>query len=272
MPELPEVEVIRRDLVPHVVGRRVRSAAISEARLTRRRGTPSELEKLLAGRRIRALDRRGKFFLFELEGVTLVVRLGMTGQLLWWEAADRFRPDGYTHARLMLAGGGVLSYRDPRKFGEMFGLPTGDVERVLRLGVEPLGPTFTVDKLRRICRSPARIKPLLLDQTRIAGIGNIYADEALFRAGIRPTRRAARLRRTEIQALRDAIQAVLRDGIRHRGSSIRDYRDAAGTPGRFASLHRVYHRHGQPCLTCGTPIRRILLGQRGTHFCPTCQH
>jgi formamidopyrimidine-DNA glycosylase len=271
MPELPEVEVIRRDLVRRVEGRRIRSAKIAEPRLTRRRGTPRELEAALKGQRVRSLRRRGKFFVFNLGGESLVVRLGMTGQLLWSESGDGFRPDQYTHAELIFDKGGILYYRDIRKFGEMFILPTESVEEVLRVGVEPLEPTFTPEVLRRVCQSSSKIKSLLLNQTKIAGIGNIYADEALFRAGIRPTRRAASLRRDEIRSLRRAIRRVLQAGIRHRGSSISNYRDAGGQPGRFVALHRVYHRHGKPCLSCGTPIRRIVLGQRGTHFCPTCQ-
>lgn len=271
MPELPEVEVIRRDLVPKVEGRRIDRARLGERRLTRRGGTPREVEATLAGRCVVRLRRRGKFFLFDLDGDSLVVRLGMTGQLLWWENGQGFQPDKHTHASLVFAGGGVLSYRDIRKFGEMFILPTAAVERDLRLGVEPLSRAFTTESLREICRTPTRIKPLLLNQRKIAGIGNIYADEALFRAGIRPTRRAACLRPDEVRSLRDAVRAVLRAGIRHRGSSIANYRDAGGEPGRFVSQHRVYRRHGQPCLVCGTRIRRIILGQRGTHFCPRCQ-
>jgi formamidopyrimidine-DNA glycosylase len=271
MPELPEVEVIRRGLVRRVEGRRITSVQITEPRLTRRRGTPREVEAALAGQRVRALRRRGKFFLFDLGEGTLVVRLGMTGQLLWGRRGDGAEADRHTHARLLFAGGGALTYRDIRKFGEMFILPTAAVEQSLRIGLEPLGPAFTPDVLRMMCRAGARIKPLLLDQRRIAGIGNIYADEALFRAGIRPTRRAASLRPDEIRSLRRAIRSVLRAGIRHRGSSIANYRDAGGQPGDFASLHRVYHRQGEPCLSCGTPIRRIVLGQRSTHFCPTCQ-
>ncbi|HSB69477.1 MAG TPA: bifunctional DNA-formamidopyrimidine glycosylase/DNA-(apurinic or apyrimidinic site) lyase [Candidatus Methylomirabilis sp.] len=271
MPELPEVEVIRRDLVPRVEGRRIEQVSLAERRLTRRRGTPRQVISALVGRHVICLRRRGKFFLFDLGGDSLVVRLGMTGQLLWWENGEGFHPDRHTHACLVFAGGGVLSYRDIRKFGEMFVLPTAEVEGDLGLGVEPLSPAFTAEALRALCRASTRIKPLLLNQTKIAGIGNIYADEALFRAGIRPTRRAASLRPEEVRALRDAIRHVLRAGIRHRGSSIANYRDAEGEPGRFASRHRVYHRHGRPCLLCGTPIRRIVLGQRGTHFCPRCQ-
>jgi formamidopyrimidine-DNA glycosylase len=271
MPELPEVEVIRRDLVPRVEGRRIRSAKIAEPRLTRRCGSPREVETALVGGTVKALRRRGKFFIFDLGRNSLIVRLGMTGQLLWSANGDAFRRDQYTHAHLVFSGGGILSYRDIRKFGEMFILPTETVERTLGVGVEPLEEAFTPETLRGICRSSARIKPLLLNQAKVAGIGNIYADEALFRAGIRPTRRAASLRSEEIGSLWRAIRLILRAGIRHRGSSIANYRDACGEPGRFVALHRVYQRHGEPCGACGTPIRRIVLGQRGTHFCPTCQ-
>jgi len=272
MPELPEVEVIRRDLVPHVEGRRIRSATIAAPRLTRRRGASDEVEASLAGKRVQALRRRGKFLVFDLGGESLVVHLGMTGQLRWSVGDGGFRPDRHTHAQLAFEGGGSLYYRDIRKFGEMFILPTEDVEHTLGLGVEPLSPAFTPEALRAICRAATRIKPLLLNQTKIAGVGNIYADEALFLAGIRPTRRARALRPGELESLHRAIRTILRSGIRHRGSSISDYRDACGRPGHFVALHRVYHRHGKPCLRCGALIRRIVLGQRSTHFCPTCQH
>jgi formamidopyrimidine-DNA glycosylase len=272
MPELPEVEVIRRALAPLVVGRQIVAAQVVEPRLTRRRGTPAAVSTGLLGRHITALRRRGKFFIFDFGGESLIVRLGMTGQLLWWETPGQFQPDGHTHAVLGLSQGGVLSYRDVRKFGEMFLLPTEAVDATLGIGVEPLDAAFTVGTLRQLCAgSRVRLKSLLLDQRKIAGIGNIYADEALFRARIRPTRRASSLRPAEIRALRLGIRAVLRAGIRHRGSSISDFRDPSGEPGRFARLHRVYHRQGEPCLVCKTPIRRIVLGQRGTHFCPNCQ-
>ena len=271
MPELPEVEVIRRDLAQWVVGRRIRRVQITDPRLTRRRGTPREVEMALTGRTVKALRRRGKNFVFDLGPDSLIIRLGMTGQLLWWRGDDDFRPDRHTHARLDFSGSGILSYRDVRKFGEIFLLPADSVERTLSVGVEPLEATFTPEVLHRVCQSSSKIKLLLLNQAKIAGIGNIYADEALFRSGIRPTRRAASLRQHEIRSLHRAIRAVLQAGIRHRGSSISNYRDACGQPGRFVSLHRVYHRHGKPCHRCGTPVRRIVLGQRGTHFCPTCQ-
>lgn len=272
MPELPEVEVIRRALVTRVVGRTIVDARIAEPRLTRRGGTPEDVAAAVVGRRIGALRRRGKFFLFDLGEDSLVIRLGMTGQLLWWDVEDRFRRDGHTHAHFSFSRGGVLSYRDVRKFGEIFVLPTPAVDATLGIGAEPLDSAFTAAALSGMCRdSRVRIKALLLDQRRIAGIGNIYADEALFRAGIRPMRRASSLRPEEIRALRRSIRAVLGAAIRHRGSSIADFRDLWGEPGRFAPLHRVYHRHGKPCVVCQTPIRRIILGQRGTHFCPACQ-
>ncbi len=284
MPELPEVEIIRRDLVPQVVGRAVESAKLTAPRLTRRRGTPAAVEAALPGRTVVALRRRGKYLLFDLTGgESLVVRLGMTGQLRWVADGAAFRPDGHTHAQIVFAmgppsgrvstgaGDGVLYYRDVRRFGEMFLLPTDAVERTLRIGREPLDPAVRAEDLHRLCRARTRIKSLLLDQRKLAGIGNIYADEALFRAGIRPTRRARSLTRVEAARLLRALRAVLRAGIRHRGSSISDYRDAAGRPGGFARLHRVYRRQGQPCLSCGAPIRRTQVAQRGTHFCPTCQ-
>lgn len=272
MPELPEVEVIRQDLLPRVVGRTIESAKLTEPRLTRRRGTTASAETALAGRTVRALRRRGKFLLFDLSGGTsLVVRLGMTGQLRWAEDGQGFRSDAHTHAQLVFAPSGILYYRDVRKLGELFLLPTETVEGTLRIGREPLDPSLRPQDLLRLCSAATRIKPRLLDQTVLAGIGNIYADEALFRAGIRPTRRARTLTRTEAARLLRALRAVLRAGIRHRGSSIADYRDASGTPGRFVRFHRVYHRHGEPCRTCGTPIRRVQLSQRSTHFCPTCQ-
>ena len=272
MPELPEVEVIRRDLVPHIQGRRIVEVSITERRLTRRRGTPAEVAAALLGCRITALRRRGKFLFLDLGQESLVVHLGMSGQLRWAEGRGGVKADRHTHAVLSFEGGGRLLYRDTRKFGEMFLLPTATAAESLRIGIEPLHSAFTPRALQQACRGKRSIKTLLLDQTRIAGIGNIYADEALFRAGIRPTRRADSLRPEEIRRLHDAIRRVLRAGIRHRGSSISDYRDACGRPGRFAAQHRVYHRHGMPCRVCGATIRRILLGQRGTHYCPACQH
>ncbi|MFA5027168.1 MAG: bifunctional DNA-formamidopyrimidine glycosylase/DNA-(apurinic or apyrimidinic site) lyase [Candidatus Methylomirabilota bacterium] len=271
MPELPEVEVIRRDLASRVEGRTVEAATILTSRLTRRQGDPAALAARLVGARIRALSRRGKCLRFDLGETSLIVRLGMTGQLRWYPAADTCHIDPHTHALLTFVEGGVLAYRDVRKFGEWFLLPTDEIETTLPLGPEPLGEEFSAAALRRICRSAARIKAVLLDQHKLAGVGNIYADEALFRAGIRPTRRAASLSGAEIARLRSAVRAVLAEAIRHRGSTISDFLDPSGRPGSYAPRHRVYRRHGTPCQDCGTLIRRILVAQRGTHYCPTCQ-
>lgn len=272
MPELPEVEVIRRDLEPRTVGRTIAAARITEPRLLRRQEGRRDVATAIVGRRITGLRRRGKWILCDLDGETLIVRLGMTGQLLWVDDPGSAPTDRHAHARIAFAEGGVLTYRDVRKFGEIFLLPTGEIEGRLRIGLEPLDAAFTAAALAGLCRGTrTRIKPLLLDQRKIAGIGNIYADEALFRAKLRPTRRASSLRPEEVRALRRAIRQVLVEAVRMRGSSISDYRDACGNPGAFAERHRVYHRHGAPCGACGTPIRRMLLGQRGTHYCPTCQ-
>ena len=272
MPELPEVEVIRRALEPHVVGQHIARVTLRAPRLNRRQGQPQQIPERVVGRNIQKLGRRGKFLLFELGELTLVIHLGMTGQLRWWTRAA-FIPDTHTHAWIEFAGDGILSYRDIRKFGEIFLLRTDAVEATLRLGIEPLESAFTAEGLAECLRhSQVKIKSALLDQHKVAGVGNIYADEALFRAGIRPTRRASSLRRDEFKRLREAIRAILAAGIRHGGSTISDYRRPNGEPGLFVIRHRVYHRHGKPCTVCGTPIRRIVLGQRGTHFCPVCQH
>jgi formamidopyrimidine-DNA glycosylase len=272
MPELPEVEIVRRGLAPHVVGRRIARLVIRAPRLTRRQGNPETLAAAVAGCGVGALSRRGKWLLFDLGTQVLVVRLGMTGQLLWDETSSLGQCDAHTHAEMTFHEGGRIRYRDVRKFGEFFLLPAAEVESRLGVGPEPLEDAFTEEALAEICRgSRVRIKALLLDQRKIAGIGNIYADEALFRAEIRPTRRADALRAVEVRRLRRSIRLVLREALRYRGSTISDYRDPYGNPGGFAPRHRVYQRHGLPCRTCGTPIRRILVAQRGTHFCPSCQ-
>ncbi len=271
MPELPEVEVIRRALEPHVVGQRIATFTIRAARLNRRQGEATLIAEQVVGSTIERLRRRGKFLLFDLGELTLVIHLGMTGQLRWW-TREAFHADAYTHAWIGFVGDGVLSFRDIRKFGEIFLLSTDAVESTLRLGIEPLDRRFTTAAFaERFRDSQVKIKSALLDQHKIAGVGNIYADEALFRAGIRPTRRASSLRKEEFERLRAAIRAVLTDGIRHGGSTISNYRRPNGEPGLFVVRHRVYHRHGKPCTVCRTPIRRIVLGQRGTHFCPVCQ-
>jgi formamidopyrimidine-DNA glycosylase len=261
VPELPEVETVTRSIA-RVVGRRIVSAEFRCLRVLR--GDPDRMSAALAGRRIRSVRRRGKFIVMELDGGDcLTVHLGMTGKLLL-----NGTPGRHTHAVLNLDRG-VLRYEDQRQFGKLEvsrGLP----ERVAKLGPEPLEVTLE-EFAARLKRRKARIKAVLLDQRFVRGMGNIYADEALFRAGIHPLAIGARLRRDRVQRLYEAMVEVLTQAIEKGGSSISDYVDAEGRKGFFQFEHRVYQRTGEPCVTCGAPIRRTLVAQRGTHYCPRCQ-
>jgi formamidopyrimidine-DNA glycosylase len=290
MPELPEVEVIRRRVAPLLVGRCIREVATTRDSylfLTK----PAMLRRRLAGRTVEALGRRGKYLLARLDdGSRLVIHLGMTGQLfssqvssprllsgtargaLSPEAQTGFRPDAHTHLRLRFEDGGPdLLLRDVRKFGKLLLLDREQSHpRLDRLGVDAL--EVSGDALFRATRGRAvAIKNLLLDQAVIAGVGNIYADEALFRGGVSPRRRARRVTRRECAALAEAIRRVLKRSIQTGGASIRDYVAPDGSDGSFQDERRIYARAGEPCDVCGTPIRRVVLGQRGTHYCPRCQ-
>lgn len=261
MPELPEVETVVRSLRPHLEGR-----TILHVEFHSRFVTPGDRELLarqLTGRIILSIERRGKFIVIALDLGTLAVHLGMTGKLL----IDAPRgPHAYGIFEL---DRGALIYDDPRQFGRIEydqGLPA----RIARLGPEPLAislPAFIAD----LKKHRTRVKPLLLNQRFLRGLGNIYVDEALFRARVHPRALAARLSAERAGRLHQAIQEVLTLAIEHRGSSISDYVDAAGERGSFQLMHQVYGREGEPCRVCGTPIRRIELAQRGTHYCPKCQ-
>jgi formamidopyrimidine-DNA glycosylase len=290
LPELPEVEVTRRRIAPHLVGRRIR-----RVRTTRPSyffvTSPARLRRALAGRTAVGLERHGKYLLAPLDdGAQLVLHLGMTGQLfsagaisprllsataragLAPEQQPSFRPDPHTHLRFEFEDGGPEVYfRDTRKFGKVFWLAGGAAHpRLARLGTDALAVDgallFAATRKRRVA-----IKSLLLDQSILAGVGNIYADEALFLAGVRPTRRAARVTRRECDAIARGLQQVLERSIETGGSSISDYVAPDGRDGEYQSERRVYARRGEPCAKCGTPIRRIVLGARGTHYCPRCQ-
>lgn len=251
MPELPEAETIARSLGPHVDGRRIIEIQFLTARA--HAGRPFSVH----GRLIRAVRRHGKAVLLELDEGTLSVHLGMTGQLLLGGM-----PGPYTRAVIRLDEG-AIRFDDVRQFG------------FLRFLEEPSGgdaldlPFAEFAALFAGRRSP--LKPLLLNQALLRGIGNIYADEILFRARIHPRTPAGRLGPARIRRLYDAIQQVLAEAIEAGGSSISDYVDAEGRKGSFQLLHRVYRKTGQPCSACGTPIRRIVMAQRGTHYCPRCQ-
>lgn len=269
MPELPEVETFVRALRKPLVGRTItgvrndwpRHIAIP---------APDELRCRIIGRRIEAIDRRAKYLVFSLsDDETLIIHLKMSGHLSVVSAETP--ADKYAHTVFELDDGRELRFRDPRKFGRVYLLR--DPAYVLGpLGPEPLAEAFTVEALAALLAGRKRvIKPLLLDQTFIAGIGNIYADEALFYAGIRPTRRSDSLTAGETTALHAAIQKVLGMGIEREGASIGTYVKADGEMGDMQNAVAVFRRTGQSCYTCGRPIERIVLGGRSTHFCPGCQ-
>ena len=262
MPELPEVETVVRSIRP-LVGRRIVSAEFRNLRILRG-GDPDAMALRLAGRRIKAVTRYGKFIVATLGGGGyLLVHLGMTGRLLLGGEAGK-----HTHA-IFTFDRGLLLYDDSRQFGSIE-LSEEFPRRVARLGPEPLEVAFD-DFAAALAIRRTRIKPLLLNQSFLRGLGNIYADEALFRAGIHPLAHASRIGGGRARKLYDAITAVLTEAIAAGGSSISDYVDAEGRKGFFQIDHRVYQRTGEPCTVCRSPIRRVIVAQRSSHFCPRCQ-
>ncbi len=280
MPELPEVEVIRRDLQTEVVGRKIVGAQVRDVpnapRVIRRHPLPAEFEAPLEGMTISRLDRRGKYLLFYLDDhLVLVVHLGMSGQLILSDADQPMAK--HTHVVLDLAGGGQLRYVDPRSFGEMFVTEEselGEIPELVRLGRDPVTDDLPVEYLSdTFGRRKTRIKPLLMDQGFLCGLGNIYSDEVLFLAGVRHDRPTSAVSEAETRLLHKAIPRVLKESIEHRGSSIADeqYRDLYGAAGSYQNRLRVYGRQAQPCLRCGTPIERGRWSNRSTYYCPRCQ-
>jgi formamidopyrimidine-DNA glycosylase len=270
MPELPEVEYIARQLREALVGRRIVAAEVFWERSIARPAAP-EFVARIAGQRVTGVDRRGKYLLIALgEGDTLVVHRRMSGNLTFAAAGVEVP---YTRVRLLLDDGRQLAYSDPRKFGRLMLVSDGELGDALgALGPEPLDPAFTPEALgARLAKRPRAIKALLLDQSVIAGLGNIYADEALFRAGIHPLRPASSLTPREVAALHAGIQEVLHTGIEHGGTTFGRHRDVYDEAGSNLEHVEVYRRTGQPCVRCGTPIQRVVVAQRGTHFCPHCQ-
>lgn len=258
MPELPEVETIVRELAPRITGRHILSLEIRHHRIVRY--CREDIASAVAGSRIEEVARHGKFLLIRLNRGWLTIHLGMTGQLLVGAA-----PSPHTRAIFQLDDATLL-YDDIRMFGSI----EWSVEpvRTTRLGPDALQSSMLDSSLLRR-RSP--IKAVLLNQAVFAGVGNIYADEALFRAGIHPRRRADRISPARAAALVTTIRELLAEAVEHRGSSVSDYVDTEGRRGSFQDRHRVYDREGKPCVRCGAPIRRIVVAQRGTHYCPKCQ-
>jgi formamidopyrimidine-DNA glycosylase len=273
LPELPEVETVTADLRPHLVGRTIVGCDLRFPAIVRH-PSPAAFAAGLTGRRVEAMSRRGKYILHHLDsGELLVVHLGMTGQ--WrYVAAGTPEPD-HLHAVLTLDDGFQLRYRDVRRFGRLL---LGSEQELVgdrkmpRLGPEPIDPSFTASDLyRRLHVRRAPLKALLLDQMVVAGVGNIYADEACFRARVRPDRAANTLSRQAVGRLRGALDESLRRAIVNRGSSVSDYRDAWGEAGRQQEELQVYGRGGQPCFRCGRPLALVRLAGRSTVFCRRCQ-
>jgi formamidopyrimidine-DNA glycosylase len=271
MPELPEVETIRRQLAPLVEGRRLEHVEILDWRWSRPLA-PRELADALEGRRVERLSRRGKYLVWELEDeVYLVQHLRMTGAIL----CDPDPEPPHTRVRIDLGRGRRLAIVDPRRFGTgelLLGSDALEAFFAARLGLEPFDELFTAEHLRRLARGrTAPIKAFLLDQRKIAGVGNIYADEALFRAGVHPRRPAGRLSREQYARLRESIIAALSAGIDAKGASIDDFRHVDGVRGSFQNQFLVHLREGEPCGQCGTAVVKMVVGGRGTYVCETCQ-
>ena len=287
MPELPEVETVCRQLDPELAGRWIERLEVLDERWSRP-VAPAELGAAVGGRTIEGLGRRGKYLLLRLDGEQiLVMHLRMTGNLVLVEGeamidpsegrrlyeGERSTSERHLRARFMLDDGRELWFTDPRRFGEAFLVDDADLERRFeRLGVEPLSAEFTPEALGAMAAGrTAPLKSFLLDQSRVAGIGNIYADEALFRARLHPLSPAGSMKPEHCEALRDAIVAALEAGIDGGGASIDDYRDGRGERGSMQEEFLVHTREGEPCPSCGGPIARIVVSGRSTYYCPSCQ-
>ncbi len=271
MPELPEVETIRRGIAPFLLHRRVRDVVVRAARL--RWPVPPELGRHLSGQALQAVERRGKYLLLRFARGTLLIHLGMSGYLrILQESKAAGRHD---HADLVFSGGMMLRLNDARRFGALLWIE-GDPHRhplLAGLGPEPLSEAFDGDYLFRRSRNRrVAVKPFLMDHRVVVGVGNIYASEALFRAGIDPRRPAGRLSMGAFRKLAAAVREVLTEAIEAGGTTLRDFSDQDGRPGYFTLQLQVYGREGEPCPACGGAIEKIILGQRSTFFCPRCQH
>ena len=275
MPELPEVETIRRQLAPAVVGRVLEELEVLDARWCEP-APPEEVADAVRGRRIEALSRRGKYLIWELEDeVYVAMHLRMTGNLLIVAADDDVDARPHLRARLVLDSGKRVLFVDVRRFGTGIVLLGHDgLEEYFsaRLGVEPLSPDFTADALRALARGRrAPVKAFLLSQERVAGVGNIYADEALFRAKVHPLRPVGTLKRAQIGALRDAVVESLTAGIDAKGASIDAFRHTDGAQGSFQDRFLIHLREGEPCIRCGHIVKKIRAAGRGTYVCEHCQ-
>ncbi|AEG14206.1 Formamidopyrimidine-DNA glycosylase [Desulfofundulus kuznetsovii DSM 6115] len=273
MPELPEVETVKRTLKERLPGLTICGVDIYLPKIIQT-PSPEEFCRQVVDKKILDVGRRGKYLLISLsQGLMLVVHLRMTGQLVY-TVTDEPRSK-HTHLVFHLNNGHQLRFTDMRQFGRFWLVPERDLQAVSGLkdlGVEPLSREFTIEFLEKELKARrTRLKTLLLDQTFISGLGNIYVDEALHRAGLHPSRPANTLTPGEVEALFQAIRAVLEEGIASRGTSVRDYVDGTGQAGTFQEKLRVYGKSGRPCMRCGKTIERLRLGGRSAYFCPGCQ-
>ena len=271
MPELPEVETTRRGISPHLIGAEIRDVIVRNHRL---RYPVSKTLDQISGDRFTDVRRRAKYLILDLEkGGSLIIHLGMSGSLRLSDPAIELKK--HDHVILDLSNGKQLRFHDPRRFGIYLHLPSEDpLEHSLlsRLGPEPLSDAFTAAHLKQACAGrKAPIKQVIMDNKLVVGVGNIYASESLFRAGIRPTTSAARLSGPRLTRLVDTIRQVLSESIEQGGTTLRDFVNSDGQPGYFAQRLFVYGREGEPCRNCETPIRQKVMGQRSTYWCPSCQ-
>ena len=277
MPELPEVEVIRRDLERIATGKKIKKVEVLGMRSIRRHPNKKHFIGLLQGRKVKRLDRRGKYLLFRLDdGSTLVVHLGMSGQLLRAKQSREKVPK-HTHVIITFTQGGQLRFRDPRTFGELFVVEDGDLAQipdVAELGIDPLETPLSWDDFgRMLVARKSKLKALLMDQKFLAGLGNIYSDEVLFTAGLSHDRKSDSLSTQEVRRLYRALVETIQEAVKYRGSTLEDngYVDPDGKPGEFQDHHKVYNHEGDPCRRCRRLIVRRKVGNRSSFFCEACQ-
>lgn len=269
MPELPEVETTRRGIEPHLLKQRISRLVIRQPQL--RWPIPQTLISMLPGQRIESIERRAKYLLVNTAVGSAILHLGMSGSLRVLDPATA--PGKHDHYDWLLDSGRMLRFTDPRRFGSLLWQPAGSAHELLaRLGPEPLGDSFDGDHLWRLSRRrSASVKTFIMDQAIVVGVGNIYAAEALFAAGIHPRRKAGSVSRARYGQLAAAIKQILRYAIERGGTTLRDFISPDGVPGYFEQELFVYGRAGEPCRNCGSLVRSITLGQRSTFFCPRCQ-
>lgn len=273
MPELPEVETVRRTLTELIVGKTIRSVKVYLPRIVQRPDDIQRFETELTGHRIVEIGRRGKFLRIVMDGLVLVSHLRMEGR--YGVYSEEEPVEKHTHVIFKFTDGTELRYKDVRQFGTMHLFSPGEEfasNPLAKLGVEPLDDSFTPEVFRKLMsRRTTKIKPALLNQEYVVGLGNIYVDEALFRAGIHPEHPADKLSRADLDRLHEAIMATLNEAVNAGGSSIKSYVNGQGEMGMFQHALRIYGRTGEACLVCGYPVEKTVVGGRGTHFCPTCQ-